>query len=228
MLLSDFNARDEQAVGDCRLLADCAPEDCRRFLREAEVTVYEFAGGEVILPSVRQGRMAVVLSGSVRLYADAGEGSTVLINVVGRLEVFDLAALLGDEASPVSLARTAGRSRIAFLHAQPYEKLAADCPTVSAACFRFLCGRVKFLNQRIHTLSCGHSEQKLADYLLNEFEMTEEGAVVRLQSCSELSHRLGISRATLYRALGTLEENGLIEREGKCIRLLALERMQAM
>ena len=50
----------------------------------------------------------------------------------------------------------------------------------------------------------------------------------RLAAPTELSQRLGIGRATLYRAFEMLERGGMICREGKTIRILDETQLHAL
>ena len=59
------------------------------------------------------------------------------------------------------------------------------------------------------------AEGKLARYLLS----SGEDAPIRT-SATDLARRLGLSRASLYRAFDALEGAGLIRREGKTVCIL--------
>ncbi len=69
------------------------------------------------------------------------------------------------------------------------------------------------LTRRIEALTAGDSASKLLSYLLER----EQAGEVDIQSCAELARRLDIGRASLYRALDSLETSGDIRREGKKI-----------
>lgn len=225
MVKSEWNANDDNAVFACGLFDGCGEDGVRAFLAASDATVFDFAGGEEIPAEVRADCWGIVLGGSVRIFS-GGEGGTVLLNVVSRREAFDIAALTGRrEAAPPSTVVTAGRCRIAFLRACGVETLMREYPRVAANCFAFFAGRVGFLNRRIHTLSCGSAEGRLADYLLGEYRQEDGCCTVRLKSCVELANRLNVSRATLYRALGALEESGVIARSGKLITILDLNAL---
>lgn len=225
MVKSEWNANDDSAAARCCLFRDCAPDEVKAFLQASDVTVCEFAGGETIPPALREHCWGIVLRGSVRIFSD-GEGGAALLNVVGDSEPFDIAALTGRRTAfpPVS-AIAAGRCRAAFVKACDVRTLMRDYPTVAANCLAFMTGRIAFLNRKIHTLSCGSAEGKLADFLLSEFQCEDDSLVVRVKSCVELAGRLNISRASLYRALGALEERGAIARSGKHIVILDAEAL---
>ena len=65
-------------------------------------------------------------------------------------------------------------------------------------------------------MSAGSAEGKLMRYLQSAADGTGQVTI----SATQLSQRLGVGRATLYRAFQTLEESGAIAREGKSIQLL--------
>ena len=225
MVKSEWNANDDSAAARCCLFHGCAPDEVKTFLQSSGVAVCEVAGGETVPHSLREQCWSIVLRGSVRIFSD-GEGGAALLNVVGTGEPFDIAALTGTRSAfPRASAITAGRSRIAFIKACDVNALLRDYPTVAANCLAFFTGRIAFLNRKIHTLSCGSAEGKLADFLLTEFRCEGDSLVVRVKTCVELASRLNMSRASLYRALGSLEERGAIARDGKRIVLLKPEAL---
>lgn len=225
VIKSEWNANDFHTARECVLFDGCGEDTVRAYLDSSGVDVYDFAGGEAVPNALRTHCWAVVMLGSVKIFS--GGENAVLLNVVGRSETFDIAALTGGRGNvPPSAVVTAGRCRIAFIAACDIETLMRDYPHIAANCFRFCSGRILFLNRRIHTLSCGSVESRLADFLLNEFYQEDGSFLVKLKSCVELADRLGVSRASLYRALGALENAGVIFRSGKRITILDMERLQ--
>lgn len=226
LVKSEWNANDFNTALGCTLFDGCSEAAVRDYLNVSGVNVYDFSGGEEVPGELRAHCWAIVMHGSAKIFS-GGEGGCVLLNVAGKGEIFDIVALTGHrEGVPLSTVITAGKCRIAFIEACGIEVLMRDYPSIAANCFAFLTGRVGFLNQRIHTLSRGSAESKLADFLLNEFYQEDGRLLVKLKSCVELADRLGMSRASLYRALGTLEDSGVISRSGKRITILDRERLQ--
>ena len=108
-----------------------------------------------------------------------------------------------------------------WLHRQPrtiylyfqslVDRLLAEQGQIRENYLRYLTGRIRFLSGRLQALAQPGAEGKLARYLLSG------GGGELTCSATQLSQRLGLSRASLYRAFAALEENGLITRRGKTI-----------
>ena len=227
MHTTDLSPEDRTVAESCRLFKGCNEQDVRRFLEESGVTVRCFTGGEIIPADARINCWSIVLHGSVRIYSGKDSGSALLINVIGPGDPFDIASLAGCTDRPaMSEAKTAGKCRIAFVGDMDALRLTSDYPAVAANCMAFFCERIRFLNRKLHTLSRGTAEQKLADFLLGEFRAEDGRATVTVKSCVELAVRLNLSRASLYRALGILEDSGRISRRGKQIELLDIPGLQ--
>ena len=224
---SELRPEDVDMVVACRIFDGCDREETDRFLEESAVKVLSFAGREIIPKEQRVDGWSIVVSGSVRLYSGDDAGSEMLLNVVGAGQPFDIASLAGCVGNPVmSEARAAGKCRVAFLRAMEPARLMERYPKVAANVMEFFCGRIAFLNRKIHTLSRGTAERKLADWLLGEFSTDGGKPCVTVRSCSELAVRLNLSRASLYRAIAILEESGCISRSGKRIELLDVASLQ--
>ena len=228
MKQTEPTGEDYSNMQKCRLFDGCTAEEIRRFLDESEVKVCHFTGRETVAPALRSGGWGIVLSGSVRIYSGADGEGEMLLNVAGALQPFDIASLAGMTSNPVtSEIKSAGRCRVAFIGAMEPAVLMERYPKIAANVMVFFCGRIAFLTRKIHTLSRGTAERRLADYLLSEFTTDSGKPEVSIKSCAELAVRLNLSRASLYRALGILEQSGVIARNGKIITILDLAALQS-
>ena len=227
MKKSEATAEDCAKAAACELFEGCGQEEISAFLKESGVTVLTFSGRERIPREERRTRWGIVLSGSVRLYAGDESGGEMLLNVVGAGQPFDIASLACGSGNPVrSEAQAAGKCRVAFLGVPEPANFTANYPRIAANVMRFFCGRIGFLTRKIHTLSRGTAERKLADFLLSEFTTDSGTPEVTVKSCAELATRLNLSRASLYRAFGQLEQSGMIARSGKTIVLTDVSALQ--
>lgn len=227
MIKSEFTANDLKAALQCSLFKYCDDDTVSNYLNSIGVNVYDFTANEFIPPEIRRLSYSIIISGSVKIFTRDNGGNSVLLNVVNQHEVFDIAALTGERGhTPVSVVKTAGKCRILFIPTCKIENLMSDYPGIAANCFKFFCGRIEFLNKKIRTLACGTSEQKLVDFLLNEFYQENGRFLVRVKSCVELSDRLNVSRASLYRAIALLEDEGIILHSGRMIVITDMEKLQ--
>ena len=84
-----------------------------------------------------------------------------------------------------------------------------------------LSDRVRFLNRKIQCFTAGSAERKLALWLISE----DQKSIVLPSAIASLADMLDLGRASLYRALDKLEDEGLISRSGRTITVISQERI---
>ena len=167
-----------------------------------------FAPGQVVYDPLHFRRcLGVVLSGQLQVT----KGS-LAVSALGPGDLFGAAALYSDEPEFASTVTAKGPSRCLMLEQPLVDRLLAEHSQIRENYLRYLTGRIRFLSGRLQTLAQPGVEGKLARYL-----MADGGS-----SCpaTELCQRLGVSRASLYRAFASLEDSGLITRKGKTITVI--------
>lgn len=179
-----------------------------RSLTELEgAGVVQFNPGVVYSPRHFRRCLGVVLSGQLQVT----KGS-LAVSVLEPGDLFGAAALYSDEPEFASTITARGPSRCLLLDQALMDRLLAEQSRIRENYLRYLTGRIRFLSGRLQTLAQPGVEGKLARYLL-----ANGGS-----SCpaTELCRRLGVSRASLYRAFAALEDSGLIRRAGKTITVI--------
>ena len=101
-----------------------------------------------------------------------------------------------------------------FINGTSFRSLIENDSGALNAYLRLMSDKIVFLNKKISTLTAGSTEKKLAVFLA---EHERDGAFPQSLSMSALADILNIGRASLYRALDSLEAEGLIIRDGKKI-----------
>lgn len=167
-------------------------------------SLVRFDSGVVYSPRHFRRSLGVVLSGQLQVTKGA-----LAVSVLGPGDLFGAAALYSDEPEFASTVTAKGPSRCLMLEQPLVDRLLAEHSQIRENYLRYLTGRIRFLSGRLQALAQPGVEGKLARYLL-----ANGGS-----SCpaTELCQRLGVSRASLYRAFAALEDSGLITRKGKTI-----------
>lgn len=176
--------------------------------------------GEVIY-SPRDFRrcLGLILSGSVRVTKDA-----LVVSTLHRGDLFGAAALFSDRDEYATTLTALSDCGVLFLPESAVERLLAESPVFAGKYVRYLSGRIRFLSQRLDTVTAGSTERKLAQFLLQQAD--SEGALHT--SATLLCKTLGVGRASLYRAFERLEQDGAIRRDGKSIYISDPSKLQEL
>ncbi len=163
--------------------------------------------------------LAVVLAGKVAIYS-ADVGRNTLLRVVTSGGTIGIAAVFASEKArgtmrtrpivcadkPATLFRISSSALHSAMDNDPTGEL-------RNALLAFLADRVAFLNGRIACMTGGTAERKLALYLKNAYD-ERGGAFSSEVPLKYLAEMLDVGRASLYRALDSLEDAGAIVRDG--------------
>ena len=169
-------------------------------------------GGTIYTPHAFSRSLGAVLSGKVEVRK--GE---LIVSVLGPGDLFGAAALFNDRTDYAASLTARSPCRLLLLPQELVEELMAASPALARQYIRYLSGRIRFLEQKIDSLIAGTAEERLTRFLRIR---ARDGVVPLDCSLTGLAGRLNVSRASLYRALDTLEDRGAIRREGRAIRVL--------
>lgn len=173
--------------------------------------------GETVYDRTRFRRcLGLLVDGTLQVRKDA-----LLISTLRRGEVFGAAALFGGEEYPTTLTARSD-CRLLLIPQETVGWLLRSSGEFAEDYTAYLSGRIRFLSTKLDTLSADRGEGKLARYLLT----AQRGGCVT-QNATQLCQRIGVGRATLYRAFELLESDGAIRREGKTIHLLDAGKLRA-
>lgn len=199
-----------QRLTECPLFRGCEREELLLALADADCTLSVYESGQTVYQPDRFVRcLGVLLSGSIRVSRDS-----LVISVLAPGDLFGAAALFNDRPDYATTLTACAPCRVVLLSQQLVSRLMDTSGRIRDNYIRYLSGRIRFLSGRIRSLAADGVEGKLKQHLLTVLSPDQPRLTC---SATELAQRLGISRASLYRAFDTLEEQGLIRREGRSI-----------
>jgi CRP-like cAMP-binding protein len=180
------------------------------------------ARDEVLFVSGEEARgLFVIVSGALRAIRDSLDGREQVIHVeragatIAELPVFDdkpyPSTVIAEEATVVL-----------FLDKREVRKLCLEHPQIALAALKLLAGRLRKCAELVETLSLREVDQRLARWLLSEAKSRGTRTNERLEITLRLTHqqiasRIGSVREVVSRALARLQQNGLIQIEGRKI-----------
>lgn len=206
-------------LSGCALFLNCAPEDIQKALAHKDCSVHSYEAGQTLYePHQFQRCLGVLLTGGVRVTRD-----TLVISVLSPGDLFGAAALFNDRPDFATTLTACSACRVVFFPQELLSRMMDASPRIRDNYIRYLSGRIRFLSGKIRALSADSTEGKLRQHLLTTLHPEQP----RLDCpASELARRLGISRASLYRAFDALEEQGLIRRDGRSILVPDLKALE--
>ncbi|MBO4888866.1 MAG: Crp/Fnr family transcriptional regulator [Firmicutes bacterium] len=212
----------QEIVRKCFLFKGFPEEKLEEIMKE--LSARSFRGGEPIYtPEEYQKSLGIVVEGEVAVMKPGG----AQLNVIEKGGCFGAAALFDEESEAGSYVTTLiahKACQVVFLSDVRLMEWFYEYPQMAINYIRFLSGRVRFLNKRIDSYTSPSSEEALMQLLRESAD--EEGIVLVQGGYAKLARTLSLSRATLYRALGKLEEEGLIQKEGNMIHVLELHEVE--
>ena len=211
--------QDRNYLGRCPLLRGVPEDGIARLLDEPGAELVSFSGGQVVYsPQHFSRRLGVLLSGSLQV--TKGE---LTVSCLEPGELFGAAALYSDAPQFATTITAKRPSRCLLLPQALVDRLLAEEPSARENYLRYLTGRIRFLSGRLQSLAQPGAEGRLARYLLAN---ARSGSLTC--PAADLARRLGVSRASLYRAFQTLEAAGLIVRSGKTIAIPSLSALEGV
>ena len=192
----------------------------------SHISVYRT--GEVI-GDASEPCLPVIISGKAAVLGKDAEKGGVVLRVLGEGSVFGVSQLFSDRAGAISTVRAEKETEAILIPQSAVSELIHGNGDFAEGYIRFLGGKIRFLGSRIESFTAGSAEARLARYLfsLKSEDMSDGGELELTLECSlsRLADMLNIGRASLYRAINTLEEKGVISHTDRHISIKDVSRL---
>ena len=202
----------QNLLSQCFLFRPVPPETLPALTKN--LSAESCSPGEVIYSPTRfRKAMGIVLEGRLAVL----KGQDLLLKTLDPGHCFGAAALFPPTENYVTTIRAQTPSTLVFLPDHWLVSLFETYPQTAVAYITFLSQRVRFLNRKIDSFTAPSVRDTVLGYLLT---IHQGGAAEIAGGYSRLANALNIGRASLYRALDSLEAEGRIRREGRRIFLI--------
>lgn len=186
---------------------------------------HHYPSGDEI-QAAEQECLCVLWNGKIKVYAKGSSDThTPLLRTMEAGALFGVNQIYSHGAPPMSRLVAARACDVLCIPAAVWEEILSKDTGVMQRYVRFLIQRIEFLNQKICYLTAGSTERKLATYLLSTLPADGSYAPLPLPAAN-LADLLDIGRASLYRAINKLSEDGFLVRQDKLYALLHREALQ--
>lgn len=187
----------------------------------AQLEAASFAAGEEIY-SARSFRRAIAILTDGAAIVRKGN---LPMNELRVGDCFGVAALFNAVEEYASTVQAKTAATLVFISDTQLTALFARCPQSAVNYIAFLSCRIDFLNRKIAGFTAPTVQAGLCRFLA---ENAMDGVVTVWGGYAQLARRLNVGRASLYRSLEGLEENGTIRRVEKKITILKPEILRAL
>ena len=134
-------------------------------------------------------------------------------------DIFGAVTLFSDSNYYATQISALTACKVIFINKDGISELMQSSVCFSQSYISYLSQRIYFLNSRIDSLTAGNIEDKLTQYIKDNAAEVNGEKCFAVRSYGTLAANLDSGRASLYRAMDSLTEKGIISRDGKTIYL---------
>lgn len=197
----------------CELLENVSPE--------FEI----FTHGQLIYsPSEFSTKIGFVIKGGCTVERHRSDGTAIPLNSLKAGDAFGVLSAFSTAAEFPTYIKTKKDAQIVFFTKADMLYLVKNEPEIAINIIYFLGNRIAFLNDKISTFSSDNTEQKVAKFLV--YEVQKNDSLTFAFNCKKTSEALNIGRASLYRAIDSLTQRGILTLENKIINISDLDGLE--
>ncbi len=175
----------------------------------SESETASFSSGKEITTEAACRSLTVILSGSVSVTKKNG-ARELLMRVVQPGGILGVASLFTEKPKSLSTIKAIGETEVVFINSETVQRLVSENKVFAENYIRLLTAKIQFLNNRVKAYTSVSAESRLAFHILS-LDEERSGRVEFGVSKTALADMLDIGRASLYRALDTLTDKGIIK-----------------
>lgn len=196
-------------------------EDEKNKITQKFCAPVKFKKGEIIYSdTVFNNAIGFIVSGSA--FAVSNNQNETYLKTFKENMCFGVAAVFGNGERYISTITAYTDCEILFITEPDLRQIFEKFPQTAVNYITFLSDKVRFLNNKLSVVSCMNAEDTVLTYLSGATD--SDGYATLPKNMTLFAKTLGLSRATLYRVLDTLEQNGTILKENNKLKVIKNEK----
>lgn len=170
----------------------------------------------------------LVVEGKIKVFKVSPEGKEKILHILGPGEPLGQVAVFAGESFPAS-AQAIGDSQVLFFPREAFVELIHRKPSLALNMLAILSNRLREFTVQIESLSLKEVPARLAAYLLSSAkEQNAETSVTLKITKAQLAGVIGTIPETLSRIFNRMAQAGMIQVNGRAIRLLDIDALTAL
>jgi len=170
----------------------------------------------------------MVLSGKVKIFKISDSGKEYILHICNPGEMIAEAPVFHGHSFPAN-AETLEKTKLLYFPRDKFVKLVHKTPSIAINMLGLLSMRLRRFATQIENLSLKEVPSRLAGYLIYSAEEQGGGNTIELGiSKGQLASLLGTIPETLSRILTKMSKEGLIDVQGRTIRIVDRDRLAGM
>lgn len=213
-----------ESLSQCPIFKNISKDDlCTIAEKYASFSVCE--KHEVIFSENNYTRSLVIIIKGSASVTKQSNNSKILMSILKKGDIFGMATLFYEEENYLTQITALEKVTMAVFSKENVKKIFSLYPSVSENYITILSEKIHFLNKKISTYTKSETIQKVASFILQY--ANEDKTVSDLPySITSIADALNVGRASVYRAFDALENDLIIKREGKKIKILDLSALE--
>lgn len=205
-----------------------SPEGLSELFQQIHYQIKSYAKGEmIVMGGDICDRLLILQKGSVKAEMNDYSGKTIKIEDLWAPQPLASAFLFGQQNRfPVTVSATTDVEMVSIPKPEFVKLLQLDALILNNY-LNTISTRAQFLSQKLKFLSFKTIRQKIAHYLLEKAGDRLQTVEIQ-QSQGQLAEMFGVTRPSLARTLGEMCQEGLIEVDRRCIKILDKNQMNQL
>ena len=179
---------------------------------------------EIYTPDDYEHKLGFIIKGECTVERIKNDGNSVPLNTLKSSQSFGIMTILSCEDEFPTRVVAKRESEILFISKSDTMMLIKAYPQIAMNVISFLSRKISFLNSKIATFSSATVEEKLSNYIFAEYKKLGTDAIPF--NCQKSAAAISAGRASLYRAINSLSDAGIIKLDNKKIYITDLEGLE--